>query len=375
VHVRARFVAVALVLVAGSGSVAAAVGAHAGDDEPRTAAATAAVAATAVPGTSAAPSPPVAGQAPVVRAAVRPLGALRVPDLYITARRPLSSAQVAALRRMKGVTALAVLDAGPATVAGGPARVVGVDPSEFRGFTPQETASSDPLWANVANSEVAVDYAFAHTRKVTLATTVAVAGGQRATDRVGALAAFGLPDVDVVTDRAGAASYGLPSATAVVLSAPSRGTGSLVAEVRQVVGSAGVQVLRPKTVTPSRHRPGSYRELYISSARYCPGLHWQVLAAIGQVESDHGRNAGVSSAGAMGPMQFLPSTWATYGVDGDGDGKADIQSPFDAVPSAALYLCRNGAGRGGAALYGAIFAYNHADWYVREVLAIAATFR
>ncbi|MCW2707286.1 MAG: Lytic transglycosylase catalytic, partial [Frankiales bacterium] len=111
------------------------------------------------------------------------------------------------------------------------------------------------------------------------------------------------------------------------------------------------------------------------SASYCPGLSWKVLAAIGQVESDHGRNVGPSSAGALGPMQFMPSTWAQYAVDGDGDGKADIMNPYDAVPAAALYLCRNGAGLGGQALYDAIFNYNHADWYVREVLAIAAAYR
>jgi membrane-bound lytic murein transglycosylase B len=74
-------------------------------------------------------------------------------------------------------------------------------------------------------------------------------------------------------------------------------------------------------------------------------------------------------------MQFLPSTWQYSGVDGDGDGKADIMSAYDAVPAAALYLCRNGAGRGGQSLYNAIFSYNHADWYVREVLALAAEYK
>jgi membrane-bound lytic murein transglycosylase B len=70
-------------------------------------------------------------------------------------------------------------------------------------------------------------------------------------------------------------------------------------------------------------------------------------------------------------MQFLPSTWAMYGVDADGDGKADIQDPTDAVFSAARYLCAAGAGRGGQAVDNAIFSYNHAWWYVREVLVLA----
>jgi membrane-bound lytic murein transglycosylase B len=132
-------------------------------------------------------------------------------------------------------------------------------------------------------------------------------------------------------------------------------------------------VLRPEALV--HRRPATYRELYQLSARYCPGLSWTVLAAIGQVESGHGRNVGPSSAGALGPMQFLPCTWAWAGVDGDGDGRADVMSPYDAVPAAALYLCRAGAGRGGRALYAAVYSYNHADWYVREVLALAARYR
>ncbi len=70
-------------------------------------------------------------------------------------------------------------------------------------------------------------------------------------------------------------------------------------------------------------------------------------------------------------MQFLPSTWAVWGYDADGDGKADIHDPVDAVFSAARYLCAAGAGRGGQSLDDAIFAYNHAWWYVREVVLIA----
>jgi membrane-bound lytic murein transglycosylase B len=79
----------------------------------------------------------------------------------------------------------------------------------------------------------------------------------------------------------------------------------------------------------------------------------------------------VTYARAMGPMQFLPSTFAHYAVDGDGDGLADLMNPYDAIFTAASYLCANGAGRGGDALYSAIWHYNHADWYVQMVLALA----
>ena len=100
-------------------------------------------------------------------------------------------------------------------------------------------------------------------------------------------------------------------------------------------------------------------------------MSWTVLAAIGQIESGDGSNMGPSTAGALGPMQFLPSTWAEWGITAFGEtGPPNIMDPFDAVPSAARLLCADGAGTP-AGLRGAIFAYNHATWYVNEVLALA----
>ena len=90
----------------------------------------------------------------------------------------------------------------------------------------------------------------------------------------------------------------------------------------------------------------SYLELYRRAARHLPGLPWTVLAGIGTVETGNGRDVHRSIAGAEGPMQFQPSTWALYGIDADGDGKANINDPTDAVFSAARYLCAAGAGRG-----------------------------
>jgi murein DD-endopeptidase MepM/ murein hydrolase activator NlpD len=92
---------------------------------------------------------------------------------------------------------------------------------------------------------------------------------------------------------------------------------------------------------------------------------WQVLAAINEIETDYGRNLSVSSAGAVGWMQFLPSTWKRYAVDANGDGIADPYNPADAIFTAARYLHAAGASQN---LQNAIYAYNHAWWYVQSVM-------
>ena len=101
------------------------------------------------------------------------------------------------------------------------------------------------------------------------------------------------------------------------------------------------------------------------------GIPWQVLGAINRIETNFGRNMGPSSAGAVGWMQFMPDTWLRWGMDASGDGIADPWNPGDAVFAAARYLAAAG---GGADLARAVFAYNHADWYVDDVLELAAMF-
>jgi hypothetical protein len=95
------------------------------------------------------------------------------------------------------------------------------------------------------------------------------------------------------------------------------------------------------------------------------GIRWEVLAAINEIETDYGRNLNVSSAGAVGWMQFMPSTWAVYGMDANEDGRKDPYNPVDAIFAAARYLQAAGYEQD---VRGAIFAYNHADWYVDSVL-------
>ena len=101
------------------------------------------------------------------------------------------------------------------------------------------------------------------------------------------------------------------------------------------------------------------------------GIPWNVLAAINKIESNFGENMGPSSAGAIGWMQFMPSTWLRWGVDANGDGIADPWNPSDAVYAAARYLAASG---GQTDISRAVFSYNHADWYVQEVLDLARVY-
>jgi hypothetical protein len=129
----------------------------------------------------------------------------------------------------------------------------------------------------------------------------------------------------------------------------------------EAVGALGSEV--PKRLVPIYEK---------AAASYGLGEKGpSVLAAINFVETDFGANTGLSSAGAEGWMQFLPSTWEAIGVDGDKDGDKDSSDPWDAIFAAAHYLQVSGAPKD---WHAAVFSYNHADWYVEEVLRDAKKF-
>jgi len=127
--------------------------------------------------------------------------------------------------------------------------------------------------------------------------------------------------------------------------------------------------------------PPQYLTWYMAAAQTCPGLPWAVLAGIGKVESDHGQSTapgvhnGANFAGAEGPMQFEPGTFATYAINADPAAPLTPYDPQDAIFTAARMLCATGAQDGTAAgIRQAIYAYNHATWYVNQVLAWAAKY-
>lgn len=135
-------------------------------------------------------------------------------------------------------------------------------------------------------------------------------------------------------------------------------------------------------VGPVADIPPGYLSLYRRSGSACRGLDWALLAAVGKVETDHGRSrlpgvrSGTNSAGAAGPMQFLRPTWREVRRDNPQIG-ADLYNPSNAIPGAAAYLCDSGLadGAGVRATRTALWSYNHSSAYADDVLAHAARYR
>jgi murein DD-endopeptidase MepM/ murein hydrolase activator NlpD len=143
------------------------------------------------------------------------------------------------------------------------------------------------------------------------------------------------------------------------------------AEVPNATGSVelGPELLAPP-LAPQQFSLSELEGLW-NDAGAAYGIPWPVLAAVNDIESNFGQNMGPSSAGAIGWMQFLPSTWLRWGVDADGDGVANPWNAADAIYSAARYLAAAG---GRTDIRRGLFAYNHADWYVEDVLELASAY-
>ncbi len=133
---------------------------------------------------------------------------------------------------------------------------------------------------------------------------------------------------------------------------------------------AGSKVASANYAMPSVERDPSYFRGLYQRAGAAYGVPWQLLEAVHYVESGSSDSTSKGSyAGAQGPMQFMPGTWRAYGVDGNGDGRAEITNVDDAVFGAANLLAAGGAAEGN--FQSALFNYNHAQWYVNKVMGIA----
>ena len=325
------------------------------------------------PGTAGTSAGGVLGPAP---------GQLVVPDLVASLPSGFAAAQLAQIAALPGVRAVMPVDGGVMTINGSSATVLGVSPSAFRSWAPPATADAADIWTALVSGDLIASKDAGRRLALTPGTISQLSGATSVPVIVAATALLGVPGVDGLVDVQRATQLGLAANVAVLINAPGADLTTLMQQVLSVAGAGGrvvnlVPVVSttqlPVTTTVTSGTPTTYLALYQdSAAEYCPGLSWTVLAAIGQIESDHGANDGPSSAGALGPMQFLPSTWAVWGTDGFGQtGPPNIMNPLDAVPSAARMLCADGAAAGGASLESAIYDYNHADWYVTEVLDLA----
>ncbi len=354
---------------------------HAG---PGTRVASTLVGNAASPAAASSPEPGTAGSS-ATGVLGPPPGQLVVPDLVASLPSGFAAAQVAQIAALPGVRAVMPVDGGVVTINGGSASVLGVSPSAFRSWAPPATADAAGIWTALVSGDLVASQDAGRRLALTPGTITQLSGATSVPVIVAATALLGVPGVDGLVDVQRAAQLGLAANVAVLINAPGADLATLMQQVLSVTGPAGrvvnlVPVVTttqlPVTTTVTSGTPTSYLALYQdSAAEYCPGLSWTVLAAIGQIESDHGANDGPSSAGALGPMQFLPSTWAVWGTDGFGQtGTPNIMNPLDAVPSAARMLCADGAAAGGTSLAAAIFDYNHADWYVTEVLDLAGEY-
>jgi hypothetical protein len=330
-------------------------------------------------------SPASTASASAASAAGAAVPRLVVPDIIAAAPGGVTAADLARIRKLAQVRAVLPIDGARITVNGKPLTVLGAPAAALRPWMPPATAASQQVWSEFAAGDLVTTAQSARSARLAAGGRYPVAAAARTTLTFGGQALLGIAGVDGIVNQSQARRLGLAHDVAVLINAPAANMTSLVASVRSALGGSA-QVIRlvpvavgtslPVDTTPPKGRPTSYLALFQeSAAQYCPGLSWTVLAAIGQIESGDGANVGPSAAGALGPMQFLPSTWRIWGTDGFGDtGPPNIMNPFDAVPSAARLLCAAGAGSGGQALRQAIFAYNHAAWYVDEVLTLAAEY-
>jgi hypothetical protein len=327
------------------------------------------------------PDPVAGGASGTAPSAVTDYTGIVLPDLLIVMPTGLTTADIAGLRAIKGVRKMITFDGAQVSANGSSASVIGVNPAQLRSWVPLRTAADQKLWTQLAAGDFVASSSVARVLQLTPGTSYTLSGAAELHLTYAAAADLGIQGVDLVVNQTVSRELGLVHEVAALVSAPGPSIGALTAQVRIVLG-AGAKIvdLRGSGLPVSASSPAhitDYLQLFqAAAAKYCPAMSWTVLAAIGQIESADGQNMGPSTAGALGPMQFLPSTWAEWGIDGFGPaGKPDIWNPMAAVPSAARMLCADGASAGTTAgLRQAIFAYNHADWYVNEVLALAAKY-
>ena len=179
-------------------------------------------------------SVPVTRLARSAAPAVAPLHGLLQADMIVVAPSSLPAGTLTAIQRLSGVSAAQSVEAAKIQVNGRYTAVLGVDPSTFRGYAAQETASSDQLWQSIAAGDVAVSYTMGSQDKLLLGGTVRMDGAKREKLKVGGFGTVGIQGIDAVVSHTVAHSLGMPAANAIVISAPHANLASLATAVKRV---------------------------------------------------------------------------------------------------------------------------------------------
>ena len=275
-----------------------------------------------------------------------------LPDLLVIEPAGLSARQLKKLRQISGVRSMVSADGAAIKIGNGkkPVNVLGVSPEQFRSWTPLATASDQRLWTALERGHFVTSDTLAKQRHLHPGTQYRLGSTGQQDLILGGSAPLGVSGIGALVNSKSSAGLGLIPGVLALISAPGDSMASLKTVVRHVAGKAATLISlrsqQQQQFSPnpkvSGSRPTSYLQLFQqSAARYCPGMSWTVLAAIGQIESGDGSNPGLSSAGALGPMQFMPSTWAAY-------GRGDVHDPHAAIRGAtSTPCCAMRAGSGG----------------------------
>ncbi|QFG26397.1 hypothetical protein [Actinomadura sp. WMMB 499] len=272
----------------------------------------------------AAPPPPV----------VAPLSARRTADLLVAGEAALPGTAVERARELTGVTGLTVVDAANARVGGKRLGLLGVDPSQFRAFTPSRTAESDQLWRTIASGGMAVSFERGRDRELPLGTVVP-AGGSTGDGRVrvGAYASLGIDDVDAVVSREQARALGLPSGNGLVVSAPKADLEKLAGRLRKVLPD-GTKVARLRASRTSGNEGSSDRPRVTGRP---DGARGDSTPITGNRMTPTMRTLLLEINSVFGPFPAIGCFRSTADAQDHGDGRACdfMQSTGGAMPSAS----------------------------------------
>jgi hypothetical protein len=215
----------------------------------------------------------VATVPPTVPAGVAPMGQLRDPSAIVSLAKPVTASQLHAIQALKGVQAVDVVDVGTVQLLGAPAVTIGVDPSTFRNFTPQVTASADQLWQYISAGSLASSFDMSQDRKLTLGVDVPVVGagtGATTSQWLGAFMSIGLPGIDMVVSHQMGGVLGLLPDSGLIVSAPTADAFGLQTAIKSLAPGASVVLMRPGLAIGSL--PGSGGKGVVTAAQVSTAL-------------------------------------------------------------------------------------------------------